>query len=171
MPQTTYSNDYGLAIAGMIADSAGPQHVESPINGEGAVLAPGTIVTIKSDGTVELPKATSSTLNPIYGVVLYDESMPPGGWPAGGPVAVMRKGKVWCSYDGTAPGNMTVPNISHASDNTGSKQFARGYLTASATSTTAGVEITAPGGGIVARADQGVDTTNKLVIAELNFPA
>lgn len=168
MPQTTYTNDNAIAIAGMIADTSDPHTIETFVNGEGSALPAGLLVTIKSDGTVELPKATSSTVNAVVGVTVYDASAPPGGAAIGGLVQVMRKGKIWAQYHGTVPANFAAPNVMHASDNTGSELAFRGMVTATATSTSAGVEITALGGGILAR-DQ--DTADTLVVLELNLPA
>lgn len=169
--QTSYTTDNAQALPGMIADSNTPQDIQVFFAAE--AMPAGVLVTlVPGTNTVELPKSTSSTVNPLAGVTVFQESDVPGGYAVGAPVPVMRKGKIWTNYHGTAPANLIAPNLMHASDNTGSELAFRGFVTATATSTSAGVEITALAGGVVARNDAAqLDATDGLIVLELNLPA
>ena len=99
--QTTYSPDNEVAVPGMRADN-GPCDIVTMIAAED--IEAGRFVSIKSDGTVEKPKDDSEA---IVGVALYGD-MRMGSYPQGSPVikagdpfSVIRKGRVWVSYNAT----------------------------------------------------------------------
>ena len=75
---------------------------------------------------------------------------------------------MWVEYAGTAPAVEAKPNIMHASTNDGGNAQHRGKVTSSATSSSAGAEISAAPDGIVVIK---VDSDLGLALCEFNLPA
>lgn len=163
MPQTTYNFDPKAALAGQIVEKGrmrGRYECSEDLN-------PGELVELHTDG--KLRRLQGTTLGKIIGAVPYRADLPPGGYKAGEHmVAVLRTGQIWLKYSGTAPAVEAKPNVRHASTDGDSQAAFRGNVTATATDTDAGQEISAgPEGLHVVK----VDTATSLALVELNFPA
>lgn len=169
MGQTSYSIDHAAAIAGQVVDG---YYESRKVRGRyeySEDLNFGRILELHTDGELRHPQGTS--LGKVMGGCMYNPVLPPGGYSLAndlGPVPVMRKGQMWVEYTGTAPTVEAKPNICHAStDGSGNAQH-RGKVTGSATSATAGAEISAAPEGVVVIK---VDTTLSLALVEFNLPA
>lgn len=165
MPNTqqTYPNDNQASIAGMVVS-------KEVMRGRyecSEDLAPGRIAEYEpTAGKLRLPQ-TALLPRPIGGVP-YNSSLPPGGYLSGAfQVPVLRVGTMWIEYTGTAPTPESPVNVCNATDDSLSNKQHRGKVTASATATTVGAEITAVQG---LRAIK-VDTVNLLCLVEFNLPA
>ncbi len=161
MPQETYPVDPVAALAGMVVNrESGGARGRYECSED---LSPGRFAEYyPTDGKLRAPQGTTFT-RPT-GVVPYQSSLPPGGYVAGEhQVQVIRRGQVWCEYGGTAPAAETAVNVMHSS----TIATDRGKVTASATSASAGVEISALEGAICVK----VNTTLGLALIELNLPA
>lgn len=139
--QTSYQQDLSIAVAGMFADGDQDTSVTSYPASE--VILPGRVCVVKADGTCELPKTAgampTSGAGSVLGVSLYADSAPPGGYQIGDMVPILRRGKVWAEFVGTAATDLQVLNIKNSS----TIATDRGKFTTDATSTTAGVEVSA----------------------------
>lgn len=163
MPQTSYSIDHAVAIAGQVVDGRaqrGRYECSEDLNF-------GEFVELHTDG--KLRRLQGTTLGKVIGVVPYNPSLPPGGYKAGDMMpAILRRGTIWVKYSGTAPAVEVKPNIRHASTDGNSEAQYRGSVTATATSVTAGSEISAASEGIHVIK---TDSASSLAMVELNLPA
>jgi hypothetical protein len=162
MPQTTYSLDMAAHIAGQVSENG-------RINGRfysSEALPPGRILELDA-GALRVPAAT--TLGAVIGASFYQPHLVPQSdgsnnlYRSGDSVPCMRTGEVWVEYSGTAPTVGASVNVMHSS----TTATHRGKVTGSATSGSAGVEISAVEG----LKCMAVDTTASLALVELNLPA
>lgn len=161
MSQTSYTTDLTAAISGMLADN-GPKEIDAKPAAE--VIPPGRGVTLKSDGTVELPK--DAALANLFGVSVYRSSAPPGGYQIGDMVPILRKGRIWADFTGTGATELEQMKLRHASTDGASQAQHRGKFTDAAADVDAGEEVTAiPTTGVVSRGG-----ATGLVKLELNLP-
>lgn len=159
MPQTSYGYDPKAAIAGQIVEKGRSRGRYENSEDLPAGRLAGYFST---DGKLRLPQGT--TLEPIVGAVPYRADLPPGGYLAGQhKVLAMRTGQIWLEYAGTAPSPENSVNVMHSSTTATN----RGKVTASATSATAGSEISAVEGLRCVK----VDVANGLCLVEMNLPA
>ncbi len=166
MPQTSYSIYHAASIAGQV-QSQGDEGSKRGRYECSENLNFGRLVEKHTDGKLREPQGTTTAMT-IVGGVAYNESLPPGGYLAGQHmVPVFRKGQMWVEYTGTAPTPELTFNIRHASDDTNSEAQHRGKITLTATSATAGQEITAAPTGMVCVK---VDTATSLALVEFNLP-
>lgn len=163
MPQTSYPLDPVAALAGLVVERIS-QRGRYECSED---LPPGRLTAFNpATGQLRLPQST--TLARVIGGVPYQSSLPVGGYKAGEHmVAALRRGQIWLQYAGTAPAAETAVNVMHASDDTAGNAQHRGKVTASATATTAGAEISAIEGLVCVK----VDTALGLALCELNLPA
>jgi hypothetical protein len=160
--QTTYQQDLSVAIAGMIADG----DVSDLTSYAASEAIPyGRVVVVDAGGTCSLPKTagampTSGVGSPL-GVSVYDSAGNPGGFQIGDMVPVLRRGKVWVEFTGTAAADNAALNVKNSS----TIATDRGKLTDVATSVSVGVEISAMPRTV---AKQLVGTT--LVRVDINLP-
>lgn len=158
MPQSTYSLDPAAATAGQVVQR-GAMRGRYECSED---LPAGRLAEYHTDGKLRLPQGT--TLTRPMGGVPYNPSIAPGGYTAGTEmVPVLRRGQMWVEYAGTTPSAETAVNVMHSSTTATN----RGKVTASATSTSAGSEITAVAGLICVK----VDTATGLALVEFNLPA
>jgi hypothetical protein len=157
MPQTSYTTDYTTALAGQLADAEHCEVVSYPCS---EAIEAGRMVELHSDGKVRNPQGT--TLTKPVGLALYQATKLPGGYAAGEVVAILRKGKAYAQITGTAPGELVAANVNHSS----TTATDRGKLTTTATSATAGSEISAREGVLFVKAGP-----SGLGLVELNLPA
>jgi hypothetical protein len=138
--QTSYQQDLSVALAGMIADG---DVADITSYAASEAIPYGRVVVVDTGGTCSLPKTagampTSGVGSPL-GVSIYDSAGNPGGFQIGDMVPVLRRGKVWAEFSGTAASDNTVLNVSNSS----TVATNRGKFTDAATSTTAGSEVSA----------------------------
>lgn len=162
--QTTYSLDSAIGLPGQLAD-LNEKSVESFVAAED--LKPGMLVTLDT-GSAELPKDT--ILGKTLGIVLLHDVLPQtlAGevfYPAGTVVPVLRKGKAFAQYSGGTQVQKGAANVKHASDDTLGNAQHRGKITGSATSTTAGAEVSAT--SLVFDRNTGL---SDLCVVEVNLP-
>lgn len=148
--QTSYGAP-AKAIAGQLDTKHGESDILSCVAGED--IPYGRVVEWDATNRViVLPKST--TLGSIVGISLYpvtnDSTILTGtlttnafGYKAGQVVPVLRRGRVNAEVTGTAGTELAAANVAHASTDGSSNLRNRGKLTASATSVTAGAEISA----------------------------
>jgi hypothetical protein len=162
MPQTVYNLDMAQQIAGLIVE-------RGTYNGRfstSEAVPPGRFLELAS-GSLRLPQGT--TLTAPIGVTPYFSHLPAQTdgtnnlYRSGDNPALLRKGQIWVEYAGTAPSVGASVNIMHSSTTATN----RGKVTASATSATAGSEISAVEG----LKCMAVDTAGGLALVELNLPA
>jgi len=134
-------------------------------------VLPGTYVelTLAADGKTFVAKTPNSTVGTLAdgGVAVYFPTSDPRqlpalgasssditgtGYPVGGTVAVLRRGRIFVSIDtATTAGSLSAPwavnaNVQHPSSTAASATNTNGYFTAVAANTTAGTETTAAPG-------------------------
>ncbi len=170
MAQTSYSLAASQACAGMEGpDAHGKQKKLSKVCGEDIPF--GRLLELSSDEAV-LPQGAE--LGRLIGASAYKAAMEPEedtGYLDGEYANIVRRGQIWVKYTGTAPTAMSVPNISHNSDddieNPAVAPEDRGTVTGDETSTDPGEEVSAAPNGVFCLA---VDTTLELALIELNLP-
>lgn len=164
MSQTVYNVDRTAALAGMLADSGDVDVVSYPA---GEDIESGRVVVLGANGTVGVPSAT--TLTKVVGVAIYRPSVEQAigggsaGYKAGEMVSVLRKGRIWAQFTGGTQAALGAVNVHHSSTTATN----RGKFTNSATSSTAGAEITAAPEGVITHKVG----TSTLVQVSLNLPA
>lgn len=157
MPQTSYNLDHVAAVAGQAVETGrvcGKYQAAEEI-------PPGRVVVLNSDGKLELPQDTS--LGKVVGISMYRGAKDPGAWAIDDYVPVMRAGTIWAEVSGGSPSDLASLNVHHSS----TTATHRGKLSASATSASAGSEISDPG---PVTCYQASDVPSGLVLAELAFP-
>lgn len=157
MPQTSYSLDRTSAVAGQVVESTrvvGRYQAAEEI-------PPGRFVVLNTDGKLELPQDAS--LSKVVGVAMYRSAKAPEAWQVDDYVPVLRAGVIWCEASGGSPSDLASLNLHHSS----TVATNRGKVTASATSDSAGSEISDPGPVTCAQAD---DVPSGLLLVELAFP-
>lgn len=158
MPQTEYKLDMTPVFVGQVVDRrrmSGAFECSEDIPF-------GRVVELHTDGKWRLPQGT--TLGKYRAIAQYNSSYPPGGYKAGDQVAFLREGAVWAEYDGGgSPDPTAAINVRHSS----TVETHRGKVTASATSATAGSEISALGGAEFQRKDAG----SSMALLIVNFAA
>jgi hypothetical protein len=163
MPQTSYPLDLVPAIVGQVVERgtmSGRYECSEDIPF-------GRVVELHTDGKWRLPQGT--TIGKVLAVAHYNPSYSSDGYKAGDQVAFLRSGKVWIANDGGgAPGPATGKmNVRHASTDANSEAQHRGKLTLTATSATAGSEISACNGTEFIKED----TAPTMALCHINFPA
>lgn len=175
MPQLTHTQTLAPAVAGMPGDT---EFELVSFVAEEAIPFGRFVEWNATNKTVQLPKST--TLGNVVGVAAYpDMKTPlvgqpgptnPYGYAKGEIVRVLRKGRVWVEAQGTAVADFARANIMHAStDGSGNAQH-RGKATATATSATAGAEISLAPTAVVAFPPPSTNPAG-LALVELNLPA
>ena len=149
--QNSYATTPAYGVAGQLSHSSSMQaHIETGVSAE--AVYPGRVVEINtSTGKCRPPQGTAfpSTTHKFYGIVLRDDTRENNSdgtvkpYAANEPFPVLRRGAVWAELSGGTPVLETAINVKHASDDTASNAQHRGKLSQSATSATAGAEITA----------------------------
>ncbi len=112
MSQTTVSDSFVVAVAGLLADSGGDFFVETCVAGEdlpaGSLVAGDGTITVDGRRQVKLVGSTGAT-GDIRGIVQYRSTAPRrpavnGVYPpavlAGEAIPVIRKGRVWANFVG-----------------------------------------------------------------------
>ena len=167
MPQTTYQQDLTVACAGMIADGDVADITSYPASEN---IPFGRLVVVDAAGTCSLPKFAGaqpvSGVGSPLGISLYDSATMPiagalGGYAVGDPVPILRRGKVWADFVGSA----AVDNQALNFGNSSTLAADRGKFRVDATSVVAGSEVTAAPRTV---AKQMVGTT--LVRVDINIP-
>ena len=160
MPQTSYDLDLVRAVAGQIQERY-PGGLRGKYEAS-EELPVGRIVERHTDGKLRLPQGT--TLGSVQGGVPYIATKQTAPFGVNdGPVPTLKKGQEWIQYAGTAPTVEAACNVMHSS----TTATDRGKVTGSATSATAGSEISALAGCRVLD----VDTSLGLALIEFNLPA
>lgn len=150
MSQTTYSRERAKAVPGLISKDAQYFVVSYPA---GEAITPGREVELQSDGTVKHPQATSRT-KPV-GVAAFSPTNQQTAIPAAGftyavgdMVPVLRKGRIYASYQGGTPAALTPAKVNHSS----TTATHRGKFSASDASGVAGSEISPAGSAVFVEA-------------------
>lgn len=175
--QNSYAQTPAYGVPGMHSHSSGDR-IETGVATE--VVYPGRIVEISTTtGKCRPPQGTAFPASgyKVFGLVLRDETRENNadgtvkGYAVGEPFPVLRRGVAWAELSGGTPVLETVINVKHASDDTASNAQHRGKLSQSATSATAGAEITAT--TLIAKQHSpGVAPapTSSIVLVEINSP-
>lgn len=177
--QNSYSQTPAYGVAGMLSHhSSAGSAIETGVAIE--VVYPGRVVEISTTtGKCRNPQGTALPASgyKVFGIVLRDESRENNadgtvkGYAIGEPFSVLRRGVVWAELSGGTPVLETAINVKHASDDTASNAQHRGKLSQSATSATAGAEISAT--AIIAKQHSpGVapSPASTIVLVEINLP-
>lgn len=175
--QNSYAQTPAYGVPGMHSHSSG-DHVETGVATE--VVYPGRIVEINTTtGKCRPPQGTAFPASgyKMFGLVLQDETRENNadgtvkGYAVGEPFPVLRRGVAWAELSGGTPVLETAINVKHASNDTASNAQHRGKLSQSATSATAGAEITATT-MIAKQHSPGVapSPTSSIVLIEINLP-
>lgn len=97
MSQTTYARSFTQAFAGQLGDS-GPVRIGSYVNDQGADISAGVFVSLKAEGTCDLPAGSTEIL---AGVVLNSFARDPDSLTgttavqAGDVAPILEEGAVW----------------------------------------------------------------------------
>jgi hypothetical protein len=177
--QNSYAQTPAYGVAGMLSHHSGVGNaIETGVSAE--TVYPGRIVEISTTtGKCRPPQGTAfpASGHKVFGLVLRDETRENNadgtvkGYAAGEPFPVLRRGVAWAELSGGTPVLETVINVKHASDDTASNAEHRGKLSQSATSATAGAEITAT--ALIAKQHSpGVapSPASGIVLVEINSP-
>lgn len=177
--QNSYATTPAYGVAGQLSHSSSMQaHIETGVSAES--VYPGRVVEINtSTGKCRPPQGTAfpATTHKMFGIVLRDDTRENNAdgtvkpYAANEPFPVLRRGAVWAELSGGTPVLETAINVKHASDDTASNAQHRGKLSQSATSATAGAEISAT--SIIAKAPAlGVapSPASTIVLVEINLP-
>lgn len=177
--QLTYPQNPAYGVPGQLSHSSSiTPHVETGVSAES--VYPGRVVEISTTtGKCRPPQGTAfpASGHKVYGIVLRDDTRENNAdgtvkpYAANEPFPVLRRGTVWAELSGGTPVLETAINVKHASDDTASNAQHRGKLSQSATSATAGAEITAT--AILAKAPSvGVapSPASGIVLVEINLP-
>jgi hypothetical protein len=165
--QTSYSYDQAAAVPGMLHGS-GSRDIVTRIAGEDLDFGRFVIADPANPGKVKY--ATDDTGN-VVGVVIFKEMLPQqtdGGKPiqAGDPVAILRKGSIWCEafMGGSTPAEFDTIKIHN--DDTDATSIAKyGKVTGQAAS--ANVIRTMASRATFLAKPAAADTT---VLVEVNLP-
>lgn len=177
--QNSYSQTPAYGVAGMLSHHSGVGNViETGVGTE--VIYPGRVVEVStSTGKMRHPQGTAFPASgyKFGGLVLRDETRENNvdgtskGYAVGEAFPVLTRGVAWAELSGGTPVLETAINVKHASDDTASNAQHRGKLSQSATSATAGAEITAtvvvakqPAPGVAPSPASGI------VLVEINKP-
>lgn len=156
MSQNTFTQDPVIGRPGQLQDAADCQIVNHIAASD---IEPGRIVEIDSNGRIAYPQGT--TLGKVVGVAMYVDAALPQSWKAGDMVPVVRKGRVFAQLSGGTTTFFGSANVNHSS----TIATNRGKVSASATSVTAGSEVSSLGPVVFVRPL--ADTT--LCLVELNL--
>lgn len=116
---------------------------------------------------------TASAVGKLLGVVVYSSADPvqrdgTGGFIAGSTVRILRRGRIYAEFTGTAGSDMlTALKVRSASDNSNSEVTHRGKLTDASASTTTGQEVYATK---LLALDETSNSPSGLCLVELNGP-
>lgn len=161
MSQTTYSLTPTVALAGQLADNGPHDIVSLPAGG---TIPAGSLV-IFSAGTVILPNA--ATLASVVGVALWKaDKEAESDYAQYDMVPVLRTGRVYARFSGGTDTAYLQARVNHPSTGA-TASTVQGVFTASATSATAGTEISVVPGAIWFREQ----TSSTLCLVELNLNA
>jgi hypothetical protein len=158
--QLTYSQKPDIAIAGLRSEGSKNEFIVSKICASGATISPGVALVENADGTVQAAgsagaRATASAALKLAGVSLYKPTNIQGlvtadpttqlsstgvVYVAGDEVPVMRNGRVWVNFVGTARGDLATANVVQASSG-GASAAQDGFFTDAATSAGTGTEV------------------------------
>lgn len=139
-PQTTYSLNNIAGLPGQLYDNDESNFVDSKPCGA-VTLSPGQCVDLVNGLLVPCQGTGNPAATNFWGVVLYKDSMEPGGYPPGVEVPVVRRGRIWALLDSgvTFGPQGAAVNYTHSSDS--SHGF--GTFTNAAVSATVGQEVSA----------------------------
>jgi len=155
--QLTFTQDPKIGTPGQIQDAESSQIVSLVAAVD---LLPGRVVEVDSNNRINYPSST--TLGRVAGITCYVAGALPGSWKAGDQVPVLRKGRIFAEFSGGTQGNLVAANVNHSS----TIATNRGKVSTSATSATAGSEVSALGPCVLVRPV--ADTS--MCIVELNLP-
>ncbi len=164
-PQTSYSLANPGGIAGQLFDNDESDYIDSKPCGAVA-LQPGFVVELNA-GVLQLAQGTGDPDSKIvWGVVVYKDSMEPGGYQPGTEVPVLRRGRIAAVMaTGATFAQGVAANVSHSSTLANSP----GTFTSGAVSGTAGSEVSTT--KAIWYQDIGLTAANpKVAVVELNLP-
>jgi hypothetical protein len=137
-PQTSYSLNNIAGLPGQLYDNDESNFVDS--RPASVILQPGQVVEmVSATGLLLLANGTGNpSSNVFWGVVLYKDSMEPGGYPIGVEVPIVRRGRIWALLDSGVTFTLGVAaNYTHSSD----ASHGQGTFTNAAVSAVAGSEV------------------------------
>lgn len=159
MPQSSYPLDNVAAVLGQVVH-------RGRMSGRftcAEAIPFGRVVELNSSGEWQLPQG--STLGKVLAVAPYNAAYPVGGYAAGDQVAFLRSGTVWVENDAGGSPTYTTGNMNVRHSTTIATH--RGKVTLTATSASAGVEISVcPGTEFVQE-----DSTPTMALLNVEFSA
>jgi hypothetical protein len=152
--QTTITQYHGTAVPGQLDSQSEDFVIDSwPAS---VVIPFGVVVEVANDA-VNLPISTS--LGTVAGISVFADARMGGTYAPGGSsayqvgemVPVLRRGRIYANYHGGSQSNYGSVNVWHPSTDGSSNLKYAGYITNTATSTTAGQEIAALSNAVTPR--------------------
>ncbi len=165
IPQTSYTVFPVEAYAGQLGDVQNA-YIASYICSED--LQPGVVLELNTDGTVRAAQGTTTGL-PLAGVSVLQTARSSTAplstnvsFKSGDVVPVLRRGRIWCNFNGGSPNKGDSLNVKHSS----TVATYRGFVTGTTTSSGSGVEIAQAYVQL-----QKLNVAGDLALIDINYPA